>query len=200
MMGERGPMNGADGATWEARWAPYDEETYARALDYLPPGAVVLDIGAGDLRFACRAAGRAARVYALERRAELLSGRSLPGNLIAICGDARELPFPPGIDTAVLLMRHCRHFALYRCKLEAVDCARLITNARWGMGVECIDLMRPPTPYAALALGWYACRCGAAGFRAGPPELLDGDVADTIHEVEQCPECIHYGRTSYRIP
>jgi hypothetical protein len=185
--------------TWEGRWATYDEETYARALDFIPPGAVVLDIGAGDLRFAQRAAGRAAVVYALEQRADLLVGRSLPENLIAICGDARELPFPPGIDAAVLLMRHCRHFALYRRKLEAAGCARLITNARWGMGVECIDLTHQGMPFAALALGWYACRCGATGFRAGHPEHITGDLADTIHEVGQCPECMHHGRSSYRL-
>jgi hypothetical protein len=186
-------------ATWESRWAAYDEETYARALAFIPPGAVVLDIGAGDLRFACRAAGRAARVYALERRAALLSRRPLPDNLLPICGDARDWPFPPDIDAAVLLMRHCRHFALYRRKLEATGCSRLITNARWGMGVECIDLTRPARPYAELALGWYACRCGAAGFRAGPPERLTPQLADTIHEVEQCPECMPYGWTSHRI-
>ena len=47
-----------DAAAWEAQWAPYDDDTYARALDFVPPGAVVLDIGAGDLRLARRLAKR----------------------------------------------------------------------------------------------------------------------------------------------
>lgn len=179
-----------DDAAWEAMWAPYDEDTYERALSFVPGGATVLDIGAGDLRLARRLAGRARLVYAVEQHPALLGNApSLPPNLIAICGDARALPVPPGVDTAVLLMRHCRHFALYRTKLEAAGCQRLITNARWGMGVECIDLDAPPQPYDDLSLGWYACRCGATGFRPGPPEQLTSSVAETIHEVNQCPEC-----------
>jgi hypothetical protein len=175
---------------WEQLWAPYDEASYAPALEYVPAGAAVLDIGAGDLRFARRLAERARIVYAIERQAVLLPDESaLPPNLIVFCGDARTLPFPVGIDTAVLLMRHCAHFGLYREKLEAVGCRRLITNARWRMGVECIDLTLAPRLYDELALGWYACRCGATGFRPGPSEALNEQLAETIHEVERCPEC-----------
>lgn len=188
-----------DDAVWEAMWAPYDDETYARALALVPPGANVLDIGAGDLRLARRLAGRARAVYAIEVHPELMAGLSLPRNVTAICGDARTLPFPAGIDTAVLLMRHCRHFALYREKLEAAGCARLITNARWGMGVESIDLTRPPRPYDELTLGWYACRCGATGFVPGLAEQLTSELAEIIFEVDKCPECIHYGRISHCI-
>lgn len=194
----------ADDASWEHLWAPYDEATYERALRYVPAGAAVLDIGAGDLRFARQLAARARIVYAIELQAALLPSSPLPPcsppplpqdetylppNLIVLCGDARTLPFPAGIDTAVLLMRHCAHFSLYREKLEAIGCRRLITNARWRMGVECIDLARRPQPYSELALGWYACRCGATGFRPGPPEVLDERLADAVHEVERCPEC-----------
>lgn len=186
-----------DGA-WEALWAPYDEETYAKALAFIPAGATVLDIGAGDLRLARRAAERARLVYAIEQHPELLVGEPLPPNLIAICGDARTTSFPPGTDTAVLLMRHCRHFALYRRKLEVIGAARLVTNARWGMDVECIDLTRAPVSYDSLSMGWYACRCGATGFRPGPPEQLSALLADTTYEVDQCPECT-YGRISHRI-
>ncbi len=179
-----------DESEWEAMWSAYDEETYARALEFVPPGAAVLDIGAGDLRLARRMAARARVVYAIERDPALLDGPR-PPNLIAVCGDARALPFPDGIDTAVLLMRHCRHFALYRRKLEAAGCKRLITNARWRMGVECIDLTRQPRPYDELPLGWYACRCGAAGFRPGPTEQLTAELADIIIEVDRCPECVN---------
>ena len=133
-------------AAWEAMWAPYDEDTYARALAHVPTGATVLDIGAGDLRLARRMAERARMVFAIERQPQLPAGEPTPANLIVTCGDARTTPFPPGVDTAVLLMRHCRHFALYRRKLETIGCARLITNARWGMDVECIDLTRAPLP------------------------------------------------------
>ena len=186
-------------ATWEAEWATYDEDTYRRALEFVPRGAVVLDIGAGDMRLARRMAARAGVVYAIEQRPELVREVRLPSNVRVVCGDARKLPFPAGIDTAVLLMRHCRHFSLYREKLEEVGCAQLVTNARWGMDVECIDLTARPRPYGDLAIGWYACRCGATGFRPGPPEALTEAVAETIIEVDQCPECDHYGRNSHRI-
>lgn len=178
-----------DDTAWEEMWAPYDEETYAQALAFVPDGATVLDIGAGDLRLARRLAPRARMIYAVEQCPRWPLGDPLPHNLIAIHGDALASPVPPDVDTAVLLMRHCQHFALYRAKLEATGCARLITNARWRMGVECIDLTTRPVPYDDLPLGWYACRCGATGFRPGPPEALTHAVAETIVEVDRCPEC-----------
>lgn len=177
---------------WEALWAPYDEPTYQVALSHIPPGAVVLDIGAGDLRFARRAAQRAALIYAVECRPELLpdpSSAGLPDNLVIICADARTWPFPPGIDTAVLLMRHCTEFGRYVRKLQAVGCRRLITNARWGMGVESIALSQPARPYAALDAGWYACRCGATGFREGPAATLSREHVDRVVELSSCPAC-----------
>jgi hypothetical protein len=191
-------ISAGDEAVWEAMWAPYDEATYAAALDYVPPGAAVLDIGAGDLRLARRLAERARLVYAIERRPELLRVNPLPANLIVMCGDARTMPFPP-VETAVLLMRHCRRFGLYRAKLAAVDCARLITNARWRLGVECIDLAVTPLPYDSLAIGWYACLCGATGFRPGPVGQLTARVANTVYEVDHCPECKDHGRISDRL-
>ena len=98
---------------------------------------------------------RARVVYAIEQHAHLTAGPPLPDNLIVIIGDARALPFPP-VDVAVLLMRHCRHFALYRRKLAAT------------------------------------------GFRPGPPAELTPELAETIFEVDDCPECYH-GRNSYRL-
>ena len=184
--------------TWEGLWAPYDEDTYERALAIVPPGAAVLDIGAGDLRFARRLAARARVVYAVERNRALVRD-PVPGNVRLICADACEWPFPRGVDAAVLLMRHCAHFALYRRKLEAAGCGWLITNARWGMGVECIDLRLLPRRYSDVTLGWYACRCGATGFRPGPPETLTSIVEDTVYEVDRCPECNHHGRNSNRL-
>ena len=65
---------------WEGTWAAYDEDTYAAALALVPPGAVVLDIGAGDLRFARRLAARARLVYAVARRPGAVSYTHLPAH------------------------------------------------------------------------------------------------------------------------
>jgi SAM-dependent methyltransferase len=174
-------------ADWEAAWAPYDEATYAAALAWVEPDDVVLDIGAGDLRFARRAAARARRVVALERQGALLAG-TRPGNLDVVCGDALQVPYPPGITLAVLLMRHCRHFAGYVSRLRAAGCWRLITNARWGMGVELVSL-RPQAPFDSALPGWYACLCGAAGFKPGPPDQLTPERLSVAQNVEDCPRC-----------
>ncbi|MEZ4518124.1 MAG: class I SAM-dependent methyltransferase [Chloroflexota bacterium] len=142
-------MNQATQAEWEAMWAPYDEPIYREALSHIRPGTIVLDIGAGDLRFARLAASRAGFVYAVERRPELVGAAlttDLPANIEVICADARTVAFPDDVDTAILLMRHCIHFDLYVRKLEAIGCRYLITNARWGMGVELIDLNQSPSP------------------------------------------------------
>lgn len=176
---------------WERTWAPYDEGTYAAALAPIRPGDVVLDIGAGDLRFARRAAETARRVYALEQNETLLTAVSppLPANLIPICGDATAVPFPNDVTVAVLLMRHCTHFALYTRKLQVIGCHTLITNARWRIGVEIINLREPTIPYTAVSLGWYACRCGAVGFVPGPPHHLTAELESIVHQVHQCPTC-----------
>lgn len=194
-------MAGPERGAWEALWAPYDEDTYQQALSFVPEGAVVLDIGAGDLRFARRLAARARVVYAVERNRALLTG-PVPANVRVASADARAWPFPADIEIAVLLMRHCAHFALYRRKLEALGARRLITNARWGMGVECIDLTALARPYGDVAAGWYACHCGATGFRSAPPETLLPRDLEGVHEVANCPECNpnHYGRNSHCLP
>lgn len=178
---------------WEARWAPYDEATYQAVLAYLRPTDVVLDIGAGDLRLARQIASRVCRVYAIERQphvvAQGIRTQPLPPNLHVFVGDARRLPFPPGVTVAVLLMRHCRHFRLYVRKLQAVGCRYLITNARWGLDVEKVDLLAPRRAYEAIRIGWYACLCGATGFVEGPPEAVTPGVLARVHEVDGCPRC-----------
>lgn len=173
---------------WEAAWAPYDQATYDAALQLISPEDCVLDIGAGDLRFAKRAAGRARAVFAIERRAELLSS-PLPPNLLVICGDALTVPFPRGITAGVLLMRHCLHLRDYITKLRAVGCMRLITNARWRIGVEQIELDAPRIPFQELDGGWYACLCGATGLVAASAESIDAEVLDCMAEVTECPAC-----------
>jgi hypothetical protein len=176
-----------DRVDWEAIWAPYDEATYRAALDLIEADDVVLDIGAGDLRFARRAAQRARSVIAIERRAELLSAR-YPDNMSVIREDALQVPFPSHVTVGVLLMRHCRHYAEYAAKLRAVGCNRLITNARWGMHVEAVAL-DAAIDFATAEAGWYACQCGAAGFKPCPPETLTSAMIEHTTQVSNCPAC-----------
>ena len=177
---------------WEAAWAPYDEATYEAVLAAVSPDDVVLDIGAGDLRLARRLAARVRRVIAWELQPGVLAQARppLPPNLIAVCTDARTEPVPAGVTAAVLLMRHCTHYGHYVARLRAAGCRRLITNARWRMGVECIDLA-PAAPFAAIPPGWYACRhCGAVGFKEGAPSDLAAADLDLIWDAEGCPHCL----------
>lgn len=179
--------------TWEALWAPYDESTYQAVLSTISPQDTLLDIGAGDLRLARRMAEIARQVYAIEIQILVLEQAKdlhcLPNNLQVIHADARSIAFPNGITTAVLLMRHCTHFYLYVQKLLATGCERLITNARWGTGVEVIDLSALWQPYDDLEIGWYACLCGAVGFKTGLPEQLSPEWIDHVTEVSNCPRC-----------
>jgi len=99
------------------------------------------------------------------------------------------VPTPSGLTTAVLLMRHCRHFRDYLYRLRAAGCRRLVTNARWGMGVECLPLAPQPS-FEATPPGWYACACGAVGFKAGLPEELSAGSLAASHSVEDCPACL----------
>lgn len=180
---------------WEALWAPYDETTYQQVLDLISGHDTVLDIGAGDMRLAVRMAQIAAKVIALEIRRDLiqigrkLSKKAWPQNLIVISGDARLLAFPGDVTTGVLLMRHCRHFQLYAEKLKAAGARRLITNARWGMSVEIVDLQRERIDFDQFDMGWYACWCGVTGFKPGPVQKLNDGNIDKIWEIHTCPSC-----------
>jgi SAM-dependent methyltransferase len=179
---------------WEFMWAPYERGVYEAVLSETRSDDVVLEIGAGDLRLARLLAKKALGVYAIEIRPELLredireNGR-LPSNLWAICADARLIPFPTGVTLAVLLMRHCTHFQLYAGKLRSIGCRRLVTNARWRMGVEVVDLMAPRKNIGELTIGWYACLCGSVGFRPNAPELLTRELLSVTQEVLGCPNC-----------
>jgi hypothetical protein len=112
--------------------------------------------------------------------------------LIVVCTDARTAPVPPGVTVAVLLMRHCTHYALYVEKLRAAGCRRLVTNARWGMGVEVIDLA-PAVPFSSIVAGWYACRrCGATGWIGDDPATVTEATLASVTDVEGCPACAHH--------
>lgn len=181
-------------ANWEALWSPYDQLTYAAVLQWVKPDDIVVEIGAGDLRLARLLSRQALQVYAIEIQPdllnrELIAGRNIPRNLIPICADAREIDFPVDITIGVLLMRHCLSFQLYAQKLVDVGADRLVTNARWGMAVECIRLNGVRKAYPEIQLGWYACWCGGVGFKPGPVENITNEVMYTVQEVIKCPLC-----------
>ena len=179
---------------WEAMYAPYDQQTYQAVLDLIEPEDVILDIGAGDLRLARQMARLAWKVYAVEINLRVLdqayaSPDPLPDNLIPVCADARTFGFPSGITTGVLLMRHCTCFRLYAEKLQKAGAARLITNARWHMHVEPINLLVQRKPFFDIGMGWYACICGGTGFKEGPANNWSLDMDQLTNEVSSCPQC-----------
>jgi len=179
---------------WEFRWAPYDLPTYQLVLNQLLSNDVILEIGAGDLRLARQMSALTRKVYAIEINPSVLeegiaSFAPLPGNLIPICADARLHDFPRGVTSGVLLMRHCTHFRLYAEKLRDCGCSRLITNARWRMSVEVVDLQAARIPFKDMELGWYACWCGTVGFKPGAAEQISPETQKIIYEVIDCPNC-----------
>jgi hypothetical protein len=130
-------------------------------------------------------------VYAVEINAFVMIQRDpLPANLIPICGDARALVFPSDLTTGVLLMRHCTCFSLYAEKLQRAGATRLITNARWRMSVEVVDLLVKRSSFAETGMGWYACLCGGTGFKEGPAEKWSLELDRVINEVSNCPRCM----------
>jgi len=176
---------------WETLWAPYDQPTYALVLKELKPSDIVLDIGAGDLRLTKQMATYVNRVYAIEIDSRLvIHARFEPlSNLILIEGDALTLTFPTDITCGILLMRHCTHYAAYAAKLKQAGATRLITNARWHMSVETVDLFVPRLTYAQIHFGWYACQCGTIGFKPGLAEAVTSENIETVNEVRDCPAC-----------
>ena len=175
-------------------YAPYDEPTYRAVLERIRPADVILDIGAGDLRLSRRMALIARKVYAVEVNPRVLERAfaacdPLPANLIPICADARSWDFPSDVTAGVLLMRHCTCFGLYAAKLQALGASRLITNARWRMDVEEVDLLTQRQPFVEAEMGWYACLCGATGFKEGPVEHWSMEMDRRTNEVSDCPQC-----------
>jgi hypothetical protein len=181
---------------WEAAFAPYDEETYQFVVERITPQDVVLDIGAGDLRLAQRLTAIAQHVYAVEKNAAVLaqSDRSTwPDRLSVINADALTWKYPPDVTVAVLLMRHCtrEHFAQIVQRLTTeTKCQRLLTNARWKMNVEEMQIRSARSgPYDPARVGWYACRCGAVGFTPGDPQAITTQLLADVNEVVNCPTC-----------
>jgi hypothetical protein len=115
-----------------------------------------------------------------------------PANLIPICADARILEFPSDITAGVLLMRHCTCFRLYAEKLHTAGATRLITNARWHMDVETLNLLMHRKPFTDVGMGWYACICGGTGFKEGPPEHWSPEMDQIKNEISSCPQCMSF--------
>jgi hypothetical protein len=57
------------------------------------------------------------------------------------------------------------------------------------MDVEQIDLLIQRRPFAEVSMGWYACWCGAAGFKEGPSENWSIEMNEITNEVSNCPQC-----------
>jgi hypothetical protein len=89
-------------------------------------------------------------------------------------------------------MRHCTHFRLYAEKLRAAGATRLLTNARWRMNVEAVNLSAQRIPFDEAHMGWYACLCGATGFKEGPAEQWSLESDERINEVTGCPQCTKF--------
>jgi SAM-dependent methyltransferase len=176
---------------WEAAWAPYDETSYQAVLNFIRPTDCVLEIGAGDLRLAKRLASVAHLVFAIEINPDVLARavRPLPDNLVVILGDALTLEFPTGISCGVLMMRHCLHFRQFAQKLKDCGATRMISNARWRLDPEEIDLTCKRSSYERFDMGRYACWCGATGFKEGPVEKIDPEMLEAVSELRDCPKC-----------
>lgn len=178
---------------WEGWFSPYNNKIYEKILKNIKKDDVVLDIGAGDLRLSLQIAMRAKIVYAVEVNPKVLGpalekiGWDQPCNLVAICANALDIPFPKDITIAVLLMRHCHHFRDYVIKLRFTNCRNLITNVRWKTGVEVIELTVKGEDFSQVKGGWYACKCGAVSFVHHDPSSDKQHFL--IHEVENCPRC-----------
>jgi hypothetical protein len=182
------------GGDWEAAFAPYGDETYQFVVERITPQDVVLDIGAGDLRLARRLATFAQHVYAVEKNAAVLpqpDQLSWPDRLSIIHEDALTWKYPADVTVAVLLMRHCtrEHFSQIVQRLTTeTQCQRLLTNARWKMNVEEVQI-RSGEAYDPDRVGWYACRCGAVGFTPGDPQTITARLLADVSEVVSCPAC-----------
>jgi hypothetical protein len=74
-------------------------------------------------------------------------------------------------------------------KLRKAAATRLITNARWRMDVEVVDLWIQPKSCAEIDMGWYACLCGKIGFKEGPAEHWTLELDRITNEVSTCPQC-----------
>ncbi len=57
------------------------------------------------------------------------------------------------------------------------------------MSVEAVDLLTERISFYEIGIGWYACLCGATGFKVGPAEQWSNEMDKKMHEVVDCPQC-----------
>lgn len=85
---------------------------YDIVLSMLRGSDVVLDVGAGDLRFALLASRKVRKIYAVEVDPKIMSSAlriisyDLPRNVIPICADARDVALPSDVTVITCLMIH----------------------------------------------------------------------------------------------
>jgi len=85
------------------------KENYKDALSKLKKDDVLIDMGAGDLRFALMASERCKKVYAVEMCPKTVGdalniiGYALPRNLIVICADWRYVQVPSDVTIVINL-------------------------------------------------------------------------------------------------
>jgi len=85
------------------------EENYKEAFKKLRDNDVLMDMGAGDLRFALRASALCKKVYAVEMNTKTLTralniiGYGIPRNLIVICADWRDVKIPEDVTVIMCL-------------------------------------------------------------------------------------------------
>jgi SAM-dependent methyltransferase len=88
---------------------------YREVFDLVPKNSIVLDAGAGDLRFSLALATKAKRVYAVEINPKIIGealqiiSYGLPKNVIPICRDVFDMPLPRDVNTIVCIMIHRQH-------------------------------------------------------------------------------------------
>jgi SAM-dependent methyltransferase len=99
---------------WEAFCVP-EINHYEAILKMVTADDVVFDVGAGDLRLDLMLAEKVKRVYAVEVNPRIIASAlqvinyDMPGNLMAICGDAFRLALPDDVTLVICLMIHRRH-------------------------------------------------------------------------------------------
>jgi SAM-dependent methyltransferase len=88
---------------------------YREVFSHVPANSIVLDAGAGDLRFSLALATKAKRVYAVEINPKVIGealqiiSYDLPKNVIPICRDVFDMPLPRDVNTVVCIMIHRQH-------------------------------------------------------------------------------------------
>ena len=92
-----------------------DCQYYQTVFDLMPENAIVLDAGAGDLRFAMALSTKVKLVYAVEinptiiGRALSVIGYDLPINVITICTDCFRYEIPTDVTDISCIMIHRAH-------------------------------------------------------------------------------------------